>query len=56
VPKGTGQIAKGIETTTESVHLPGPTAYGSPFRRIARAAKWLLIGAAAGAIAAKSVH
>ena len=27
VPKGTGQIAKGIETTTESVHLPGPTAY-----------------------------
>jgi hypothetical protein len=29
---------------------------GSPFRRIARAAKWFLIGAAAGAIAAKSVH
>jgi len=29
---------------------------GSPFRRIARAAKWFLIGAAAGAIAAKSAH
>jgi type II secretory pathway pseudopilin PulG len=29
---------------------------GSPWRRVARAAKWLLIGAAAGAIAAKSAH
>jgi hypothetical protein len=29
---------------------------GSPFRRIARAAKWLLIGAAAGAIAVRSAH
>ncbi|MGB4783530.1 MAG: hypothetical protein WAQ77_02360 [Candidatus Acidiferrum sp.] len=29
---------------------------GSPFRRIARAAKWFVIGAAAGAIAAKSAH
>jgi len=29
---------------------------GSPFRRIARAAKWFVIGAAAGAITAKSAH
>ena len=29
---------------------------GSRFRRIGRAAKWLLIGAAAGAIAAKAAH
>jgi len=29
---------------------------GTRWRRITRAAKWLLIGAAAGAIAAKSVH
>src|SRR5882672_10745411 len=29
---------------------------GSPFRRIGRAAKWFLFGAAAGAIAAKSAH
>ena len=29
---------------------------GSPFRRIARATKWFLIGAAAGALAAKFTH
>jgi len=29
---------------------------GSPWRRIARAAKWFAIGAAAGAIAAKAAH
>jgi hypothetical protein len=29
---------------------------GSPLRRIARATKWFLIGAAAGALAAKSAH
>ena len=29
---------------------------GSPWRRVARAAKWFLIGAAAGAIAAKATH
>jgi type II secretory pathway pseudopilin PulG len=29
---------------------------GSPWRRVARAAKWLLIGAAAGAIGAKAAH
>jgi hypothetical protein len=29
---------------------------GSVFRRITRAAKWFLIGAAAGAVAAKAAH
>jgi hypothetical protein len=29
---------------------------GNAWRRIGRAAKWFLIGAAAGAIAAKSAH
>ena len=42
--------------TKERDHALQIARGGSPFRRIARAAKWFLIGAAAGAIAAKSAH
>lgn len=42
--------------TKERDHALQIARGGSPFRRIARAAKWFLIGAAAGAVAAKSTR
>ena len=52
----TDEITKTAALTKERDHALQIARGGSPFRRIARAAKWLLIGAAAGAIAAKSPH
>src|SRR6266436_6796491 len=52
----TDEITKPAALTKERDHALQIARGGSPFRRIARAAKWLLIGAAAGAIAAKSPH
>jgi len=52
----TDEKVKTTALTKERDHALQIARGGSPFRRIARAAKWLLIGAAAGAIAAKSPH
>jgi len=52
----TDEKTKTAALTKERDHALQIARGGSPFRRIARAAKWLLIGAAAGAIAAKSPH
>ncbi len=52
----TDEKTKTAALTKERDHALQIARGGSPFRRIARAAKWLLIGAAAGAIAAKSAH
>src|SRR6266478_2002857 len=52
----TDEKIKTAALTKERDHAIQIARGGSPFRRIARAAKWFLIGAAAGAIAAKSPH
>jgi len=52
----TDEKIKTAALTKERDHALQIARGGSPFRRIARAAKWFLIGAAAGAIAAKSAH
>ena len=52
----TDEKTKTAALTKERDHALQIARGGSPFRRIARAAKWFLIGAAAGAIAAKSAH
>ncbi len=52
----TDEKTKTAALTKERDHALQIARGGSPFRRIARAAKWFLIGAAAGAIAAKSPH
>ena len=52
----TDEKTKTAALTKERDHALQIVRGGSPFRRIAGAAKWLLIGAAAGAIAAKSPH
>jgi len=52
----TDEKTKTAALTKERDHALQIARGGSPFRRIARVAKWLLIGAAAGAIAAKSAH
>jgi len=52
----TDEKVKTAALTKERDHALQIARGGSPFRRIARAAKWFLIGAAAGAIAAKAVR
>jgi len=52
----TDEKTKTAALTKERDHALQIARGGSPFRRIGRAAKWFLIGAAAGAIAAKSPH
>jgi hypothetical protein len=52
----TDEKTKTAALTKERDHALQIARGGSPFRRIGRAAKWFLIGAAAGAIAAKSAH
>src|SRR5882762_7093643 len=52
----TDEKVKTTALTKERDHALQIARGGSPFRRIARAAKWFFIGAAAGAIAAKSAH
>jgi hypothetical protein len=52
----TDEKTKTAALTKERDHALQIARGGSPFRRIFRAAKWFLIGAAAGAIAAKSAH
>ena len=48
--------AKTRALTTERDAALRAVRGGSPFRRVARAAKWFVIGAAAGALAAKFSH
>jgi hypothetical protein len=48
--------SKTTALTKERDHALQVARGGSPWRRIARAAKWFAIGAAAGAIAAKAAH
>lgn len=52
----TDEKTKTTALTKERDHALQIARGGSRFRRIGRAAKWFLIGAAAGAIAAKSAH
>src|SRR6266850_1050890 len=52
----TDEKTKTAALTKERDHALQIARGGSPFRRIARAAKWFLIGAAAGAIAAKAAR
>ena len=52
----TDEKTKTAALTKQRNHALQIARGGSPFRRIGRAAKWFLIGAAAGAIAAKSAH
>ena len=52
----TDEKTKTAALTKERDHALQIERGGSPFRRIGRAAKWFLFGAAAGAIAAKSAH
>jgi hypothetical protein len=52
----TDEKTKTTALTKERDHALQIARGGSPFRRIARATKWFLIGAAAGALAAKSVR
>jgi len=52
----TDEKTKTAALTKERDHALQIARGGSPFRRIARATKWFLIGAAAGALAAKSAH
>ena len=49
----TDEKSKTAAVTRERDHALQIARGGSPFRRIARATKWFLIGAAAGALAAK---
>jgi hypothetical protein len=52
----TDEKTKTAALTKERDHALQIAQGGSRFRRIGRAAKWFLIGAAAGAIAARSAH
>jgi len=52
----TDEKVKTTALTKERDHALQIARGGSPFRRIARAAKWFFIGAAAGAIAAKAAR
>ena len=52
----TDEKSKTAALTKERDHALQIARGGSPFRRIARATKWFLIGAATGALAAKSAH
>jgi len=52
----TDEKTKTAALTKQRNHALQIARGGSPFRRIGRAAKWFLFGAAAGAIAAKSAH
>jgi len=52
----TDEKVKTAALTKERDHALQIARGGSPFRRIARAAKWFFIGAAAGAIAAKAAR
>lgn len=52
----TDEKIKTTALTKERDHALQIARGGSRFRRISRAAKWLFIGVAAGAIAAKSAH